>query len=66
MVSKKNRKTKKKCIFNNEDYNDKDGMLTTIWGPGMWHFLHTMSFNYPNNPIKAQKKQYRGFVIQLK
>ena len=75
MVSKKNNKTrkytkkrvtKKKCVYNSEDYNDKNGMLTAIWGPGMWHFLHTMSFNYPSQPSKQQKKQYRNFVLELK
>ena len=20
-----------------------------VWGPSMWHYLHTMSFNYPVN-----------------
>ena len=37
-------------IFSDDDYNSGDGMLTSIWGPGMWHYLHTISFNYPNNP----------------
>ena len=36
--------------FNNNDYNSKDGMLTTVWGPSLWHSLHTISFNYPTNP----------------
>jgi predicted NAD-dependent protein-ADP-ribosyltransferase YbiA (DUF1768 family) len=31
-------------------------MLTTIWGPSQWHFLHTMSFNYPVKPTPEQKK----------
>ena len=33
--------------FSGKDYMSGDGMLTTVWGPAMWHFLHTMSFNYP-------------------
>ena len=40
-------------------------MLTSVWGPGMWHYLHTMSFNYPTNPTKQDKKHYRDFVLQL-
>ena len=31
-------------------------MLTTVWGPSMWHYLHTMSFNYPIKPTKKKKK----------
>jgi hypothetical protein len=41
-------------------------MLTTVWGPGMWHFLHTMSFNYPVHPTEKDKIHYRDFVINLK
>jgi hypothetical protein len=49
-----------------DDYNSGDGMLTTVWGPGKWHFLHTMSFNYPVNPTPLQKKQYRDYILSLK
>ena len=52
-------------IFTDDDYNSGDGMLTSVWGPGMWHYLHTMSFNYPVNPTKYDKKHYRNFVLQL-
>ena len=44
-------------IFKNDDYNSNDGILTSIWGPPLWHFLHSMSFNYPNKPTKLQKKK---------
>lgn len=53
-------------LYTNEEYNSGDGMLTTIWGPGLWHYLHTMSFNYPVHPTKDEKKQYKDFVLQLK
>lgn len=49
-----------------KDYKSGDGMLTTVWGPSLWHFLHTMSFNYPNEPTKEQKHQYMTFIYQLK
>jgi len=61
----KKRRTKKR-IFKNEDYKSNDGMLTSIWGPGMWHFLHSMSFNYPVNPTTEDKDNYRNFVLSLK
>lgn len=59
----KTRKTKRP--YTNSDYNSGDGMLTTVWGPGMWHFLHTMSFNYPVKPTKNEKKHYLQFILSL-
>lgn len=58
-------KTLKKYTFEKDDYNSNDGMLTTVWGPGMWHYLHTMSFNYPVSPAKKDKKHYMDFVKSL-
>jgi len=52
--------------YSEQDYNSNDGMLTTIWGPGMWHYLHTMSFNYPVRPTRENKEQYRDFVLSLR
>lgn len=51
--------------FNHEDYNSGDGMLTYVWGPPLWHSLHTISFNYPPNPTKEQKQQYYAFFTSL-
>lgn len=53
-------------IFNNEQFNSNDGMITYIWGPALWHSLHTISFNYPTNPTKQDKKNYYDFFIALK
>jgi hypothetical protein len=58
-------KTQKKYTFNLDDYNSNDGMLTTVWGPGMWHYLHTMSFNYPVVPTRSEKLDYMKFVKSL-
>jgi hypothetical protein len=64
--SKSKTKTKTKfLVYSKNDYNSGDGMLTTVWGPSMWHYLHIMSFNYPINPTKADKKHYRDFIINL-
>ena len=57
--------TRKTREFNKSDLLNKDGMLTTVWGPSMWHVLHTMSFNYPVNPTAADKDHYRDFVVSL-
>ena len=59
-------KTKKKYVFKNSDYNSGDGMLTSVWGAPMWHYLHTMSFNYPVEPTAENKKYYREFIYNLR
>ena len=64
--NKNKRKNKSKKVFNNNDYNSGDGMLTAVWGPSLWHTLHTISFNYPVNPSNNDKKQYKKFIKQLK
>ena len=40
-------------------------MVTSVWGPALWHVLHTMSFNYPTNPSKTDKKYYKEFLTNL-
>lgn len=71
-ISKKiSRKTFKKekqnnKVYTKEDFNSGDGMLTSVWGPSLWHYLHTMSFNYPVKPTKGDKKNYKDFIISLK
>lgn len=59
-----NKKTKK--IYTKKDFSSGDGMLTSVWGPSLWHYLHTMSFNYPVNPTSEDKKNYKNFVYALK
>ena len=59
-------RTQKKKVFSKENYNSSDGMLTNVWGPAMWHYLHTMSFNYPVNPTNKDKLRYKQFIKQLK
>jgi len=60
-----NGKTKKKRVFKKGDFYSGDGFLTTVWGPAVWHTLHTISFNYPVSPSIEQKKRYRNFVLPL-
>ena len=55
----------KKLIFTNNDYNSNDGMMTAIWGPSLWHTLHTISFNYPVKPTKEDKDNYIKFINSL-
>ena len=56
---------KTRRVFKPSDSKSGDGMLTTVWGPSLWHYLHTMSFNYPVEPTKEQKQIYRNFVLSL-
>ena len=62
---KKNRKTRKKT-YTKEDYDSNDGMLTSVWGPSLWHTLHVMSFNYPIKPTNKQKNDYKRFINCLR
>lgn len=51
--------------FKKKDFESNDGMLTYIWGPPLWHFLHTMSFNYPVNPSEEDKNKYESFLLSM-
>ena len=53
-------------VYSKNDYESGDGMLTTVWGPSLWHYLHIISFNYPVRPSRVQKKKYREFIMNLK
>jgi hypothetical protein len=66
MVSTKKRKRKPfNYTYTKDEYNSGDGMLTTVWGPSMWHSLHSISFNYPVFPTTIEKKQYMNFIKSL-
>ena len=61
--TKRDNTTKK--IFKKKDFNAPDGFLTSIWGPALWHSLHTISFNYPTHPTDENKKNYREMMLNL-
>ena len=63
--SRKKNRINKSRIFTKKQYNSGDGMLTSVWGPSIWHYLHTMSFNYPTEPTNENKKHYKNFVKNL-
>ena len=54
-----------KKIYLKTDYESNNGMLVSIWGPSAWHFLHTISFNYPVQPTNQNKQDYRNYVLNL-
>ena len=37
-----------------------------VWGPKLWFFMHTISFNYPENPNQEDKRNYYDFFHNLK
>jgi hypothetical protein len=55
----------RRTVFTDEELDSNDGMLTSIWGPPLWHVLHTISFNYPKHPTAEQKRHYREFINNL-
>jgi hypothetical protein len=68
MSTRKNKLSKKfntRRVFSKKEYDASDGMLTKIWGPLLWSYLHIMSFNYPVNPTEDDKKHYRDFILNL-
>ena len=36
-----------------------------IWGPPAWTFLHTVTYNYPENPTEDDKRNYHNFFDSL-
>ena len=53
-------------VWTAADFESDSGMLTSVWGPALWHTLHTVSFNYPNNPDAKTKKRYKHFLKSLR
>jgi hypothetical protein len=64
-MSKTRNKRNRKNNYTRKQYQSNDGMLTSVWGPGAWHFLHTISFNYPVKPRCEEKRHYRNYVLNL-
>lgn len=56
---------RKKRVFTKKHFNSGDGMLTAVWGPSLWHFMHIMSLNYPVHPTSEDKTHFKNFIINL-
>jgi hypothetical protein len=41
-------------------------MQTSEWGPCLWNFGHTVSFNYPLEPSLAKKQQHKEYFYNIK
>jgi len=64
--TRKRKKQNKRKTYTKKNFNSGDGMVTTVWGPPLWHYMHTMSFNYPVKPTVDDKKHYKNFILNLK
>jgi hypothetical protein len=43
--------------------NINNGLITKIWGPGAWEFLHSVTFGYPVSPTDKEKQNYKDFFM---
>jgi len=65
-LNKKNKNTNYIPLFSEEEYNSNDGLNTKCWGPPFWFTLHSISFNYPNEPTEQEKDNYHNYLMCLK
>lgn len=40
-------------------------MKPEVWGPHAWIFLHSVTFDYPDDPSESIKEQYKSFFESL-
>jgi hypothetical protein len=53
-------------MWDKADFSSDSGMMTAIWGPALWHTLHTISFNYPAQPDARTQRRYHRFLRSLR
>ena len=49
----------------NKQSNINNGLMTKIWGPPAWKFLHSVTFGYPIKPTVEKKEKYRQFFTSV-
>lgn len=40
-------------------------MNSNEWGPRTWFLIHTVAFNYPEEPTKDDKQKFKNFIYAL-
>ena len=61
----------KNCNNECKDPNIDNGMMTKVWGPPGWLFLHCVTFGYPyvindkNKAHETKKEDYKNFFYYL-
>ena len=63
--NKLKKRGRKARTYKKKDFKSGDGMLTGVWGPALWHYLHIVSFNYPIKPTIDNRKNYRDMILNL-
>ena len=63
--NKLKKRGRKARTYKKKDFKSGDGMLTGVWGPALWHYLHIVSFNYPIKPTIDDRKNYRDMILNL-
>mgnify|MGYP003980819007 FL=1 len=53
-------------IFNKKDYDNSNGIQSSIFGPPSWFVLHVTSFNYPVKPTKDDKAHYKTWLLSYR
>lgn len=57
------------CIIGGDgkltDDNANNGLISKIWGPGLWIGMHSITFGYPVKPSDEQKQKYRQFFTLI-
>lgn len=46
-------------------YNDRNGFISSVWGPGAWMFIHMVALNYPLEPTSLDRQRYRSWFESL-
>ena len=41
------------------------GINAEQWGKQGWHFIHSIAYNYPDNPTQEDKKNYSDFIHSM-
>lgn len=44
---------------------ESPGFQPSVWGPGLWMFLHVISLNYPAAPTRKDKARIAHFLYRL-
>lgn len=48
-----------------KDFGSNDGFSVLVWGPALWHVMHTVSFNFPVDPTPGERAVYQRFFATV-
>lgn len=43
----------------------KNEISSLVWGPKYWYVLHSVAYNYPENPNDVTKRKYYDFIQNI-